>query len=248
MRRSEADLTELQTADGPAHADLFEKCRRFTVARDAQAAGLYPYFLPVSGPEGTEVEIEGDRKIMLGSNNYLGLTHDPRVLEKAEEASRKYGSGCTGSRLLNGTLDLHEQLEAELAAFVGKEAALVFSTGFLTNLGVIATLVQRGDAIVLDKLDHASIVDGAKLSGGHVYRYTHADLAGLQRTLARAQRDLPARGKLVIVDGVFSMEGDVADLPAIIPICRRYGARLAVDEAHSVGVMGENGTGVHEHF
>ena len=248
MRRSEADVTELPTADGAGHADLFEKCRRFTLARDTQAAGLYPYFLPISGSEGTEVVIEGQRKIMLGSNNYLGLTHDPRVLEKAEQASRQYGSGCTGSRLLNGTLDLHERLEVELAAFMGKEAALVFSTGFQTNLGVIATLAQRGDAVVLDKLDHASIVDGARLSGGAVYRYNHADLAGLQRALERAQGDLPAGGKLVIVDGVFSMEGDIADLPAIIPICRRYAARLAVDEAHSVGVMGESGAGVHEHF
>src|SRR5215468_282758 len=200
MRRSEADLTELQTADGPAHADLFEKCRRFTVARDAQAAGLYPYFIPISGSEGTEVEIEGARKIMLGSNNYLGLTHDPRVLEKAEQAGRQYGSGCTGSRLLNGTLDLHEQLEVELAAFMGKQAALVCSTGFQTNLAVLSTLAQRGDAIILDKLDHASIIDGAKLSTASVYRYGHADLGALQRTLERARRDVSAGGKLVVVD------------------------------------------------
>jgi len=245
---SEADVTELPSADGPRSGDLFEKCRRFTLARDAQAVGLYPYFIPISGSEGTEVEIEGARKIMLGSNNYLGLTHDPRVLEKAEQAGRQYGSGCTGSRLLNGTLDLHEQLEVELAAFMGKQAALVCSTGFQTNLAVLSTLAQRGDAIILDKLDHASIIDGAKLSAASVYRYAHADLGALQRVLERACRDVPAGGKLVVVDAVFSMEGDIADLPAIVPICRRYGARLAVDEAHSVGVLGGTGAGVHEHF
>jgi 8-amino-7-oxononanoate synthase len=248
MRSNEAKVTELPTADHPRYADLFERCRKFTYARETQAAGLYPYFIPISGSEGTEVVIDGDRKIMLGSNNYLGLTHDPRVLEQAEQAGRRYGSGCTGSRLLNGTLDLHDQLETELAAFVGKQAALVFSTGFQTNLGVIATLAQRGDTLILDKLDHASIIDGANLSPATVYRYRHADLGSLQRALERAGREQPAGGKMVIVDGVFSMEGDIADLPAIIPLCRRYGARLAVDEAHSVGVLGATGAGVHEHF
>jgi 8-amino-7-oxononanoate synthase len=248
MRRNQADAAGLSTADGPAHADLLERCRRYTRAKETQAAGLYPYFIPISGSEGTEVSVYGERKIMLGSNNYLGLTHDPRVLEKAEEAGRKYGSGCTGSRLLNGTLDLHEKLEVELAAFMGKQAALVFSTGFQTNLGVIATLAQRGDAVILDKLDHASIVDGAKLSAASVYRYTHADLGALERALERAHRDLPAGALLVIVDGVFSMEGDIADLPAILALCRRYAAHLIVDEAHSVGALGETGAGVHEHF
>jgi 8-amino-7-oxononanoate synthase len=247
MRANDAYVTE-PTADHSQYADLFARCRRFTLAKEVQAAGLYPYFLPITGSEGTEVVVDGTRRIMLGSNNYLGLTHDPRVLEKAEQAARRYGSGCTGSRLLNGTLDLHEMLEAELAAFMGKEAALVFSTGYQTNLGVIAALAHRGDAVILDKLDHASIVDGAKLSGATVYRYSHADAAALSRKLERAHRELPAGGKMVIVDGLFSMEGDVADLPAMLPICRRYGARLAVDEAHSVGVMGETGAGVHEHF
>ncbi len=247
MRANEAYLAE-PTADEPQYADIFARCRRFTLAKEAQAAGLYPYFLPITGSEGTEVVVDGARKIMLGSNNYLGLTHDPRVLEKAEQAARQYGSGCTGSRLLNGTLDLHELLEAELAMFMGKPAALAFSTGYQTNLGVIAALAHRGDAVILDKLDHASIVDGAKLSGATVYRYNHADPAALARMLERAHRDLPAGGKMVIVDGLFSMEGDIADLPAMLPICRRYGARLAVDEAHSVGVLGERGAGAHEHF
>jgi 8-amino-7-oxononanoate synthase len=247
MRRNQADVP-LPTAGGPGHTDLFDRCRKYTRAKEAQVAGFYPYFIPIAGSEGTEILIDGDRKIALGSNNYLGLTHDPRVLEKAERAGRQYGTGCTGSRLLNGTLDLHEKLEAELADFMGKEAALVFSTGYQTNLGVIAALVHRGDAVILDKLDHASIVDGAKLSAGTTYRYNHADLGALQRALERARRDLPNGGKLVIVDGVFSMEGDIADLPAILPICKRFGAHLAVDEAHSVGVMGETGAGVHEHF
>jgi 8-amino-7-oxononanoate synthase len=248
MRKSELAATHTPTADGPAYADLFARCSKYTTAREAQAGGWYPYFMAITGSEGTEVVIDGARKIMLGSNNYLGLTHDPRVLEQAERAARQYGSGCTGSRLLNGTLDLHEQLEGELAEYMHKPAALVFSTGYQTNLGIIATLAQRGDAVILDKLDHASIVDGAKLSGAAVFRYRHGDLDGLQRALERASRELPHGGKLVIVDGVFSMEGDVADLPAIIPLCQRYGARLAVDEAHSVGVMGDTGAGVHEHF
>ncbi len=231
-----------------ASPDLFDKCRRFTKAKEMQALGLYPYFIPISDSEGTEVQIDGKRKIMLGSNNYLGLTHDPRVLDAAEQAARKYGTGCTGSRLLNGTLDLHEKLEVELADYVGKEAALVFSTGFQTNLGVIATLVGREDAIIIDKLDHACIVDGAILSQGHLYRFNHNDAAHLERVLQRAEREHPEAGKLVVVDGIYSMEGDLADLPQILPIIQRYGAKIMVDEAHSVGVMGPTGAGVHEHF
>jgi 8-amino-7-oxononanoate synthase len=248
MRRTEANASRLSAADAPRYADLFARCGRYTHAKETQAAGVYPYFLPISGSEGTEVVIDGERKIMLGSNNYLGLTHDPRVLEAAERAARRYGSGCTGSRLLNGTLDLHEQLEAELAAFVGKPAAIVFSTGYQSNVGIIAALAHRGDAVILDKLDHASIVDGAKLSGAHVYRFRHADIAALERMLARAHRDVPSGGAMVVVDGVFSMEGDLADLPAIVAVCQRAGARLVVDEAHSVGVLGRTGAGVHEHF
>lgn len=239
-----------QVAAEPATAsvDLFEKCRRFTRARETQAAGLYPYFVPISGSEGTEVHVDGLRKIMLGSNNYLGLTHDPRVMEAAEKAARQYGTGCTGSRFLNGTLDIHERLEEELADFLGKEAALVFSTGFQTNLGIISSLAGRDDVIIIDKLDHASIVDGAILSHSRVYRFNHNDMTHLERVLARAQREHPAAGRLIIVDGIFSMEGDLADLPHIVPLARRFGARILVDEAHSMGVIGANGAGVHEHF
>lgn len=244
--QSEAGSTRATPVEPPL--DLFEKCRGFTRAKEAQAAGLYPYFIAISGSEGTEVSIDGSRKIMLGSNNYLGLTHDPRVIQAAETAARLYGSGCTGSRFLNGTLDLHEKLEAELADYMGKEAALVFSTGFQTNLGVIATLVGRQDAVIIDKLDHACIVDGAILSQGHVYRYNHNDVGHLERVFEKIEREVPNGGRLLVVDGVFSMEGDLADLPAIVPLVRRFGARLLVDEAHSVGVMGATGAGVHEHF
>ena len=224
---------------------LFDKCRNFTRAREVQAAGLYPYFKPISHSEDTVVVIEGKERIMMGSNNYLGLTHHPAVLTAARAALERYGSGCTGSRFLNGTLDLHERLEAELAEFFGKEACLVFSTGYQANLGAISGLVGRGDFVILDKLDHASIVDGAKMSHGETVRFNHGDLAGLERKLQR----LPANaGVMVIVDGVYSMEGDIADLPALIRICQKYGAALAVDDAHSVGVLGPNGQGTAAHF
>jgi 8-amino-7-oxononanoate synthase len=231
-----------------APGDLFEKCHRYTRAREAQAAGLYPYFVPIAGSEGTEVRIDGRRKIMLGSNNYLGLTHDPRVMEAAEKAARQYGTGCTGSRFLNGTLDIHERLEEELADFLGKQAALVFSTGFQTNLGIISSLAGRDDVIVIDKLDHACIVDGAQLSHARVYRFNHNDMAHLERVLMRARREHPAAGLLIVVDGIFSMEGDIADLPHIVPLAHRFGGRILIDEAHSMGVIGATGAGVHEHF
>lgn len=229
-------------------ADLFDKCFRFTRVRDAQEAGLYPYFVPISGSEGTEVWIDGKRKIMLGSNNYLGLTHDPRVIEAGEKAARQYGAGCTGSRFLNGTLDIHERLEEELAGFLHKPAAIVFSTGFQTNLGIISALVGRDDAVIIDKLDHACIVDGAILSQGATYRYSHNDMNHLERMLEKARRENPKGGILVVVDGIFSMEGDLADLPPIVDLCGQHGARLLVDEAHSLGVMGPTGAGLAEHF
>jgi len=229
-----------------AAGDLFERCYTYTRVKQAQAAGLYPYFVPIAGSEGTEVTINGRNLIMLGSNNYLGLTHDPRVLEAAEAAARQYGSGCTGSRFLNGNLDLHEKLEVDLARLVSKEAALVFSTGFHVNLGVISSLIGRGDVVIIDKLDHASIVDGAALSHGTTYRYRHNDCADLEKSLQKAKTH--GGGILVVVDGVFSMEGDLADLPSIVPVVKRYGARLMVDEAHSIGVMGPTGAGTHEHF
>ncbi|HUH12891.1 MAG TPA: aminotransferase class I/II-fold pyridoxal phosphate-dependent enzyme [Longimicrobiales bacterium] len=223
---------------------LFDKCHSYTRAREVQASGYYPYFVPISESHDTEVVIRGERKLMFGSNNYLGLTHHPRVLEASRGAAERFGSGCTGSRFLNGTLDLHEQLEDELARFLGKESALVFSTGFQTNLGAISALVGRGDYIYLDKLNHASIVDGARLSYGMTQRFSHADLNALERRLAEAP---PDAGKLIVVDGIFSMEGDIANLPGILPLARRYGAELLVDDAHAIGVLGPTGAGTAEH-
>ena len=224
---------------------LFEKCRQFTRADEVKAQGLYPYFKPISESEDTVVTIEGQRRIMLGSNNYLGLTHHPKVLEAASRALHIYGSGCTGSRFLNGTLDLHVQLEQALADFVGKEDCIVFSTGYNANLGLISGLVGRGDIVFLDKLDHASIVDGATMSRGETERFNHGDLAGLERKLTRANGNA---GKMVIVDGVYSMEGDIADVPSLVRVCKRNGAALALDDAHALGVLGPKGDGTAAHF
>jgi 8-amino-7-oxononanoate synthase len=224
---------------------LFEKCYRFTKAREVQAAGYYPYFVPIEASYDTEVIINGERKIMVGSNNYLGLTHHPKVLAAAEAALSKYGSGCTGSRFLNGTLDLHERLEERLARFLDQEAALVFSTGFQTNLGVLATLVGRDDHLFSDKLNHASIVDGARLAFGTVHRYPHGDIRSLERELARTPAEA---GKLIVTDGIFSMEGTIVDLPAITALAEFYGAEVLVDDAHAFGVLGETGGGTAQHF
>jgi 8-amino-7-oxononanoate synthase len=224
---------------------LLDKCRHFTRAREVQAAGLYPYFKPISESEDTVVVIEGQKRLMLGSNNYLGLTHHPKVLEAASRALSRYGSGCTGSRFLNGTLDLHEQLEHALAEFTGKESCLVFSTGYQANLGLISGLVGRGEVVYLDKLDHASIVDGAKMSYGDTERFNHGDLAALERKM---DRGLSGRGAMIVVDGVYSMEGDIADVPGLVRVARKFGAVLAVDDAHSIGVLGPNGDGTAAHF
>ncbi|MCS6926921.1 MAG: aminotransferase class I/II-fold pyridoxal phosphate-dependent enzyme [Candidatus Binatia bacterium] len=225
--------------------NLLDKCVRFTRAREAQAAGVYPFFVPIEASNGTEVIVRGERKIMMGSNNYLGLTHHPRVLAAAEAALRRYGSGCTGSRFLNGTLDLHEQLEDRLARFLDKEAALVFSTGYQTNLGAVATLVGKGDHLFLDKLNHASVIDGARLAYGRVHRYPHGDLGTLEQQLGDTPSDA---GKLIVTDGVFSMEGDIADLPGIVALAETYGADVMVDDAHAFGVLGERGGGTAQHF
>lgn len=224
--------------------DIFEKCFHYTTAKDAIAAGIYPYFLPLSENEGTEASYQGHRLIMCGSNNYLGLTTHPKVRQAAIEAIERFGTSCTGSRFLNGTLELHERLEVELAEWVGKEAALVFPTGMQTNLGTISSLVCRGDTVILDRNDHASIVDGAFLSFGDVKRFRHNDPKSLERVLKAIPDE---RGKLVVVDGIFSMEGDIAPLPEILPICQKYGARLMVDDAHSMGVLG-GGRGTAAHF
>ncbi len=226
------------------HVRLFDKCKNFTKAREIQKAGLYPYFKPISQSEDTVVTIEGKGRIMMGSNNYLGLTHHPDVLAASRSALERYGSGCTGSRFLNGTLDLHELLEERLAAFFQKEAALVLSTGYQANLGLISCLVGRSDVVLIDKLDHASIVDGARMSFGHTERFVHRNLEQLE-TLLEKHAD---RGKLVVVDGVYSMEGDIADLPALIALTQRHGTALAVDDAHAVGVLGPQGDGTAAHF
>ena len=235
----------MPTTQAANHVALFDKCRGFTRAKEAQAAGLYPYFMPISEAEDTVVKIHGKTKVMMGSNNYLGLTHHPKVLEAAQAALHKYGSGCTGSRFLNGTLDLHEQLEARLAEFLQKESCLVFSTGYQANLGLVSGLVGRDEVVYLDKLDHASIVDGATMSRAQVVRFNHGDLAGLERKLKSDDRP---HGAMIVVDGVFSMEGDIADLPHLVPLAKKYGAALAVDDAHSIGVLGPTGAGTAEHF
>jgi len=215
--------------------DIFEKTRQFTAAKEAIKEGYYPYFIPLDENEGTEVVYKGHRLIMCGSNNYLGLTTHPKVREAAEQAIRRYGTSCTGSRFLNGTLEMHEELERRLAKWVKKEAALVFSTGMQANLGAVSAIVGRGDYVILDKDDHASIVDGARLSFGEITRFRHNDVAHLEKVL----QSLPeSAGKLVVVDGVFSMGGDLAPLTEMVPVCQKYGARLMVDDAHGMGVMG----------
>ena len=223
--------------------DLFTKCKEYTVAKKAMEAGIYPYFIPLDENEGTEVVYKGHRLIMCGSNNYLGLTTHPRVREAAIEAVKRFGTSCTGSRFLNGTLALHEQLERELAEWVGKEAALVFSTGMQTNLGTISALIGRDDVVVLDKDDHASIVDGARLGYGKVERFRHNDLDHLEKVL----KSIPqSSGALIVVDGLFSMEGDLAPIPELAKLARKYGARLMVDDAHGMGVLGGgHGTSAH---
>jgi 8-amino-7-oxononanoate synthase len=224
--------------------DLFEKCRQYTYAKNAMEAGMYPYFIPLDENEGTEVVFQGQRLIMCGSNNYLGLTTHPKVREAAIEAIKRFGTSCTGSRFLNGTLALHEQLENELADWVGKESALVFSTGMQTNLGTISALLSRDDVVVLDKDDHASIVDGARLGYGKIERFRHNDLAQLEKVL----RSVPeTSGTLIVVDGLFSMEGDLAPIPEIAALAKKYGARFMVDDAHGMGVLG-NGHGTTAHF
>lgn len=224
---------------------IFKKCDGYTLAREMQAAGVYPCFVPIKESTATEARIGGEWKIMVGSNNYLGLTHHPRVLEAARGALHRYGSGSTGSRLLNGTLTLHEELEERLASFFRKPAALVFTTGYQANVGTIGALVGRGEHVFLDRLDHASIVDGARLSYGQVHRYPHDDAESLGRQLAAIPSDI---GKLVVTDGVFSMEGTIADLPRIVTAARQHGATMLVDEAHAVGVFGETGAGTAEHY
>ncbi len=224
--------------------DLFDKCYGFTRAKEAMRDGYYPYFMPLDDTEGNVVTMGDKKLVMAGSNNYLGLTTHPKVRQAAIEAVEKYGTSCTGSRFLNGTLALHHELDRRLAEFIGKEAALCFSTGYQTNLGTISALVGRGDVVITDKEDHASIIDGCMLSLGTMKRFRHNDMDHLKHVLENSKN---AKGILVVVDGVYSMGGDIAPLPDLVELCRRYGARLMVDDAHSLGVLG-NGHGTAAHF
>jgi 8-amino-7-oxononanoate synthase len=224
---------------------IFKKCGEYTMAHETEALGRYPYYWPIEESTTTEAKIEGEWKVMVGSNNYLGLTHHPKVLDAARSALTKYGSGSTGSRLLNGTLDLHYELEGRLATFFRKEAALVFTTGYQASVGAIAQMVGRGEHMFLDKLDHASLVDGARLSNGEMHRYPHGDFVSLDRQLSRIPRDT---NKLIVSDGVFSMEGTIVDLPSLVAVARKHGAQTMIDEAHAVGVLGPDGAGTASHF
>ncbi len=223
--------------------DLFEKCRSFTRVAEAKASGFYPYFIPLEDTEGTEVVINGKRMIMIGSNNYLGLTTHPKVRQAAIDAIKRYGTSCTGSRFLNGNLTLHNKLEQDLADFVGKEAGIVFSTGMQVNLGTISALIGRGDIVITDRDDHASIIDGCRLGFGEMKRFRHNDMEHLEKVLQECE----GKATLVVVDGVYSMGGDIAPLPEIVALCERYGARLMVDDAHSMGVLA-HGRGTAAHF
>ena len=226
--------------------DIFQKCRDSSSRTvEMRAAGLYPYYRTLTTAQEPRVRHEGRELVMLGSNNYLGLTNHPDVKAAAADALARYGTGCAGSRLLNGTLDIHVELEQRLAEFLGRSAVLIFSTGFQVNLGVLSCLLDRSDVAFLDKLDHASIIDGCRLGFGRSYKYRHNDMDDLEKKLRNVSDE---KGKLIVVDGVFSMEGDLAPLPEIITLKRRYGARLMVDDAHGIGVFGERGRGTPEHF
>jgi 8-amino-7-oxononanoate synthase len=224
--------------------DIFDKCLKFDKAKSLISHGLYPFFRTIQSAQDPEVVLDGKRMIMVGSNNYLGLTNHPKVKEAAIEAIRKYGTGCAGSRFLNGTLDIHVQLEEKLARFMRKDAALIFSTGFQVNLGVISALVGKDDIVIIDKMDHASIIDGCRLSFGEIKKFRHNDMGDLERLL----KEYENTEKMIIIDGVFSMEGDIAKLPEIVSLAHKYGARMMVDDAHGIGVLGKTGRGTAEHF
>lgn len=225
--------------------DLFQKCKDYTLARDVKAAGIYPYFHTLESKQDTVVEMEGGRKIMIGSNNYQGLTSDPRVIAAAVKATEEFGTGCSGSRFLNGTTSLHIQLEKELAEFLGKEDCVTMSTGFQTNLGVISCIAGRKDYIFCDKENHASIYDGCRLSYAKMVRFNHLDYDDLEEKLKEVPEDA---GILIVTDGIFSMTGDICDLPRLVELKHKYGARIMVDDAHSFGVLGKTGAGTAEYF
>ena len=225
-------------------ADVFEKCFGFHAVDDLKQTGFYPYFHRVESEQGPEIIVDGSKKIVVCSNNYLGLANHPKVIESSILAAKNYGTSCTGSRFLNGTNDLHEKVDRKFAKFVGKEDAILFTTGHHSNVGAISCLVGKSEVVVTDRLDHASIIDGCRLSFGEMVRFRHNDMEDLKRQLARHK----GKGILIVVDGVFSMEGDITNLPEISKLAKKYGARLFVDEAHSLGVLGEKGTGTGEYF
>jgi len=225
--------------------DIFNKCRNFHIVKQLIASGIYPYFKELESEQAPEITIKGKKFIMFGSNNYLGLANDPRMKKAAIDAVNKFGTGVAGSRFLNGNTVLHTELETKLAKFKGREAALIYATGYQMNLGVVSALVGKGDFAIVDKLNHASILDGCRLSHGELRRFRHNDPENLDKVLKEIG---PNHGKLVIVDGVFSMEGDIAPIPEISKVCRKHGARLMVDDAHATGVLGKHGRGTCEHF
>ena len=236
----------------PAEPPIFEKTRAFTapgaLISEAKSAGLYPYFRAISRSEGTRAFIDGRELIMAGSNNYLGLTSDPRVKEAANQAIAQYGTGCTGSRFLNGTLDIHLELEAQLAAFMQKEACVLFSTGYMTNMGVIQGITSKNDLIFSDKDNHACIVAGTQVSEANCWRYRHFDLNHLRRLLEKAEDEQPESDKLIVTDGVFSMSGRIAQVPELVKLAHEFDAALMLDDAHAVGVIGPGGRGSAAYF
>jgi len=224
---------------------LEQRTSQYTLPQEVQKMGIYPYFRAIESDQDTEVIMNGRKVLMFGSNSYLGLTNHPKIKEAAKKAIDKYGTGCAGSRFLNGTIDLHIKLEDKLASLVGKEAALVFSTGFQVNLGVISTLTGRSDFLLLDETDHASIIEGSRLSFSKVLKFKHNDIESLESKLKLCD---PDQIKLIVVDGIFSMDGDIARLPEIVKLSEKYKATVMVDDAHSIGVLGENGSGTASHF
>jgi 8-amino-7-oxononanoate synthase len=224
---------------------LQRKLAHYTEPQRIEKMGLYPFFRMIESDQDTVVTINGKKVLMFGSNSYLGLTNHPKIKEAAIEATRKYGTGCAGSRFLNGTLDIHVELEKKLASFVGKQAALVYSTGFQVNLGVIPTVTSRNDYILIDELDHASIIEATRLSFAKVLKFRHNDMQSLERQLKRCE---PSKVKLIVVDGIFSMDGDIANLPEIVLLAEKYEATVMIDDAHAIGVIGKNGSGTASHF
>ncbi|MDR0956502.1 MAG: pyridoxal phosphate-dependent aminotransferase family protein [Endomicrobium sp.] len=226
------------------NSDIFDKCFNFVAADKLRSSGFYPYFHRVESEQGPEIIVNGTKKVVVCSNNYLGLANHPKVIEASINAVKKYGTSCTGSRFLNGTNDLHEKVEKKFAKFVGKEESILFTTGHHSNLGSLSCLVGKGEILITDKLDHASIIDGCRLSFGEMVRFRHNDMSDLERQLIKHK----GNGMLIVIDGIFSMEGDIANFPEISRLAKKYGAKVFVDEAHSLGVLGVNGRGVGEHF